>query len=46
LIDKGLSSNRPIVSFGKSNKEGVSEATQAFINSQTTDVDKLKGKEI
>ena len=46
LIDKGLSSNRPIVSFGKSNKEGVSEATQAFINSQTTDADKLKGKEI
>lgn len=46
LIDKGLSSNRPIVSFGKSNKEGVSEATQAFINSQTTEADKLKGKEI
>jgi len=46
LIDKGLSSNRPIVSFGKSNKEGVSEAAQAFINSQTTEADKLKGKEI
>lgn len=46
LIDKGLSGNRPIMSFGKSNKEGVSEATQAFINSQTTDADKLKGKEI
>ena len=46
LIDKGLSGNRPIISFGKSNKEGVSEATQSYIDSQTKDDGKLKGKEI
>jgi hypothetical protein len=46
LIDKGLSGTRPIVGFGKPNKEGVSEATQSYIDSQTNEDGKLKGKEI
>jgi hypothetical protein len=46
LIDKGLNGQRPKVSFGKPNQDGVSEATQAFLDSQTKKDESLSGKEI